>query len=185
MFWLLQYTLGQMSMNDQIRMEVLKAYTLFSPASINVVARIEHMDQIPNLHTVCTQLVEDGLLDEHVDTEHNIRELRLTTYAQTLMHETIEQHKRSPPPATKQTIFQQLKERERHASKICTRVCAALRDAAPLQLTMLQVLDRLHQHTDVRGTTIPALHSILYMLIDTEKVHVCGPLFGMRDNTNI
>ena len=154
-------------MSARCRTDILKAYTYFSPASVDVIARIEHMEQIPDVEIYCAQLHEDGLL-EQVKAPNSIVEFQLSPTGRLIIDKSM----LSVPP-TKYTIYNQLRKKE--------RVNALLRDTI---YTIIVERKRFICLFEIRSLmrspiSIPELSSVLYGLLYTDKIVVCGPLYGV------
>jgi len=154
-------------MSARCRNDILKAYTYFSPASVDVIARIEHMEQMPDLTVYCTQLHEDGLL-ERVDGPNNIVEFQLSRTGQTLAD--------TEPlnvPATKYTIYNQLRTKERKHAAVRDEILDIMKRLG--RFVCLIELQSLYQ--DI--ITMPELSSVLYGLLYNGTIVTCGPLYGV------
>lgn len=154
-------------MSARCRTDILKAYTYFSPASVDVIARIEHMEQVPDLSVYCLQLHEDGLL-ERVYGPNNIVEFQLSRTGH-----AVTDNDHLNVPSTKITIYNQLRAKERKH--------AAVRDEI---LTIIQSCNRFVcllelQHLYDAPITVPELSSVLYGLLYTKTIVTCGPLYGI------
>ena len=154
-------------MSARCRTDILKAYTYFSPASVDVIARIEHMEQIPDMDVYCTQLHEDGLL-EKVTSSESIVEFQLSPIGRSI----VDTMKLSVPP-TKYMIYNQLRIKERNNLLLRDTIYKIIKDAK-IFLCLLEIKS-LYCDT----LTIPELSSVLYGLLYTEKITVCGPLYGV------
>ena len=154
-------------MSARCRTDILKAYTSFSPASVDVIVRIEHMEQIPDVGMYCIQLQEDGLL-EKVTTQDNIVEFQLSQIGRSIVEVT----PLSVPP-TKYMIYNQLRAKERnnvmHRNKIYTII-----KESKVFLCLLEI-----QSLACDTLAIPELSSVLYGLLYTKKIIMCGPLYGI------
>lgn len=155
----------------QHRNDILHAYSMFSPASVDVIARIEHMQQIPDIHMYCDQLYEEGLLLRDAATESGVTEYKLTDYGRNMVNSNIE-----PLCPTKLVVFEQLRTRENTAMSIRSFILETLR-SSPHFLSIIQL-----QHC-VAGTfgvlEIAELHSLAYGLLFGNEIVECGPLFGV------
>ena len=156
-------------MSARCRTDILKAYTYFSPASVDVIARIEHMEQMPDIDTYCTQLYEDGLL-EKVQTANSIIEFQLSETGRSVI--TSGQTLSVPP--TKYTIYNQLRLKEKNNAALRDAVCTVLRSDAGRFKCVLEI-----QTLTSSSLTIPELSSVLYGLLYTNKIVICGPLYGI------
>lgn len=152
------------SMSARHRADILRAFTYFSPASLAIIARIEHMEQVKNMELYCAQLVEDGLLDRHLSPE-GIEEYSLSAAGRSIVPSD-----RLVIPTTKQTIYVQLKSREIRNMHLRRRIVALLR---PGYMTLLQI-----HHLLGDNLTLAEVSSVLYGLMCTNQVDVCGPLYG-------
>ena len=154
-------------MSARHRTDILMAYTYFSPASVDVISRIEHMEQVIDIDTYCRQLHEDGMLDK-TTTPAGIEEYRLTPIGRDIVQGTT----RLNVPATKYAIFHQLRVKE-HKNAISRSELSTLIQKSGRFLCMLEI------HSMLKGTlSIPELSSVLYGLLFQNKIRVCGPLFG-------
>jgi hypothetical protein len=154
-------------MSARCRTDILKAYTCFFPASPNVIVRIEHMEQIPDVDMYCTQLYEDGLL-EKVTTQDNIVEFQLSPIGRSIVDTT----PLSVPP-TKYIIYKQLRAKERNNAMNRDRVYTIIKDSQ-IFLCLLEI-----QALAGDILTIPELSSVLYGLLYTKQIIMCGPLYGI------
>ena len=154
-------------MSARCRTDILKAYTYFSPASVDVIARIEHMEQIPDVDVYCTQLHEDGLLEKVISPD-SIVEFQLSPIGRSI----VDTMKLNVPP-TKYMIYNQLRIKERNNFLLRDTIYKIIKDAK-IFLCLLEIKS-LYCDT----LTIPELSSVLYGLLFTEKITVCGPLYGV------
>jgi hypothetical protein len=156
-------------MDIRSRSDILKAYTYFSPASVDVIARIEHMEQIRDLSMFCNQLFEDGLLEKTV-TSIGITEFALTKRARTIIVETD-----VTVPVTKYTIFHQLrcKEMKNYETR---KIILNILEKNSLCLSLLQI----RRMSTFPNMEIAELSSVLYGLLNTDHIFVCGPLYGFN-----
>jgi hypothetical protein len=155
-------------MSARSRTDILRAYTYFSPASVDVIARIEHMEQMPDIEVYCTQLFEDGLL-ERVESDTSIIEYRLSATGRSLIIE----HTPLGVPPTKYTIYNQLRTKERNNALLRDTIFAVIQANGRFKcLLEIQALSRI-------SLTLPELSSVLYGLLYTGKIIVCGPLYGV------
>jgi hypothetical protein len=154
-------------MSARCRTDILKAYTYFSPASVDVIARIEHMEQIPDVDVYCTQLHEDGLLEKVISPD-SIVEFQLSTIGRSI----VDTMKLNVPP-TKYMIYNQLRIKERNNLLLRDTIYKIIKDAK-IFLCLLEIKS-LYCDT----LTIPELSSVLYGLLYAEKITVCGPLYGV------
>lgn len=154
-------------MSARCRTDILKAYTYFSPASVDVIARIEHMEQMPDIDVYCTQLYEDGLL-EKVDTSNNVVEFQLSSTGRSVV-----EHEQLSVPPTKYMIYNQLRTKEQTNAKLRDTIYGIIKDSGRFHcLLEIQAMSPI-------SLTIPELSSILFGLLYTEKILVCGPLYGI------
>jgi hypothetical protein len=154
------------------RIDILSAFRYFSPASVDVIARIEHMEQQPEVAMHCRQLWEDGLL-EQVPSEHEIMEYQLSTMGRSMM-DGPELH----VPATKMLVYRQLRAKERIYVRMRTSVYQTLLHAGRF-ICLLELRTLLSD-----PLTVPELSSVLFGLLYTDRIAVCGPLYGvLRDHT--
>ena len=155
-------------MSARCRTDILKAYTYFSPASVDVIARIEHMEQIPDVDVYCTQLHEDGLL-EKITSPSSIVEFQLSPIGRSIADTTTTLN----VPPTKYTIYNQLRIKERNNAVLRDTIYNIIKEAQHF-LCLLEI-----QSLAGDSLTIPELSSVLYGLLYTEKISVCGPLYGV------
>jgi hypothetical protein len=159
-------------MSARCRTDILKAYTYFSPASVDVIARIEHMEQMPDIEVYCIQLYEDGLL-EKVESPNNILEFQLSETGRSVV---VGANVCVPP--TKYTIYNQLRTKERTNAMlretIYTVVALHGRFKCLLEIQSLSPIP----------LTIPEVSSVLYGLLYTDKIIICGPLYGQRERND-
>ena len=160
-------------MEIRCRTDILTAYTYFFPASVDVIARIEHMEQIPQLPNYCLQLLEDGLLEKLVSSS-GVTEYQLTDTGRMIV----------PPNTlnvspTKYTIFHQLRTKEHTKALLATQLVQYLRTNGGY-CSLLQ----LQSYIGV-PITIPELSSIIFGLLYDEKIVICGPLFGAAAHVDI
>jgi hypothetical protein len=158
-----------MDQHSRNRLNILNAYVSFSPSSVDIIARIEHMDQVPDLEVHCEQLYEDGLLYRNV-TEDGIVEYGLSQQGTSLIGDSVVGN----VPSTKYTIFHQLRTKEARMYKLKVQVHQILQQSFPYFLTVIQIQHRMTEETD----TVMA-HSVIYGLLSTETIMSCGPLFGI------
>ena len=156
-------------MSARCRTDILKAYTYFSPASVDVIARIEHMEQIPDVDVYCTQLHEDGLL-EKVTSPNSIVEFQLSPIGRSI----VETMTLNVPP-TKYMIYNQLRIKERNNALLRDTIFTIIKKAK----MFLCVLEIKSLSSDT--LTIQELSSVLYGLLYTGKITVCGPLYGVAE----
>lgn len=149
----------------QVREDILYAYQHFSPASIAVVTRLEHMVQIPDISRVCRQLHEEGLLSREL-TDDGIVQYALSEHGQSLL----KARTKVAVGATKQNILRQLRAREKQHAKARRKVLNILRES-PYYLTALQL------HAQLPKLEFPQLSSVLFGLLQEETIRACGPLY--------
>jgi hypothetical protein len=143
------------------------AYTYFSPASVDVISRIEHMEQIIDVDVYCRQLHEDGMLDKSTSTT-GIEEYRLSSTGRDIVQGTT----KLDVPATKYTIFHQLRSKEHKNAVLRSELYTILKDSKRF-MCLLEI------HAILKGKlSIPELSSVLYGLLFQNKISVCGPLYG-------
>jgi hypothetical protein len=156
-------------MEIRCRTDILTAYTYFFPASVDVIARIEHMEQIPQLATYCSQLLEDGLLETLVSSS-GVVEYQLTETGRMIVPD-----KTLSVSPTKYAIFHQLRTKEQTKALLASQLEQHLRTTGGYY-SLLQ----LQSHV---GVPIPELSSILFGLLYAEKITSCGPLFGAPEES--
>jgi hypothetical protein len=159
-------------MAARCRTDILKAYTYFSPASVDVIARIEHMEQIPDVDIYCAQLHEDGLL-EQVNSPNSIVEFQLSPTGRLLVD--------TNPlnvPHTKYTIYNQLRSKERANALLRDTIYMILSDRKSF-IGLLEVRSLM-----TPPISIAELSSVLYGLLFKNKIVVCGPLYGVMGLSN-
>jgi hypothetical protein len=145
------------------------AYTYFSPASVDVISRIEHMEQVIDVDVYCRQLHEDGMLEKTTSVS-GIEEYRLSSTGRDIVQGTTKLN----VPTTKYAIFQQLRSKEHKNALLRSELYILLRDSRRF-MCMLEI------HTILKGKlSIPELSSVLYGLLFQEKISVCGPLYGCQ-----
>lgn len=125
------------------------------------------MEQVPDVHLYCAQLHEDGLL-ETVPSEDNIVEFRLSPTGRSIVDQTT-----LDVPPTKYTIYNQLRTKERANAQLRDKIYALLKECKRF-ICLLEVQTLLHVQI-----SIPELSSVMYGLLYTKKIVVCGPLFGL------
>ena len=158
-------------MSTKCRSDILRAYLYFSPASIDVIARLEHMEQIYDLDSQCHRLCEDGLLC--VSTRANgITEFQLTDTGKTMQHTCL-----LAVPMTKYSIYRTLRLRENQHAETCHQVHALIISSQRF-LCITDIYVRLHHKI-----TIPYISTVLCRLLHQELLFVCGPLYGTRVNS--
>jgi hypothetical protein len=159
-------------MDIRSRSDILKAYTYFSPASVDVIARIEHMEQIRDLNMFCQQLSEDGLLERNI-TSHGIVEFSLTNRGRDIVEQCA-----IVVPVTKYTIFHQLRTKE--LKNYENRKCVLdLIQSSVFCLSLLQIRLKMSPNNKME---IAELSSVLFGLLDMDHIYVCGPLYGSIPN---
>ena len=154
-------------MAARCRTDILKAYTYFSPASVDVIARIEHMEQIPDVDVYCAQLHEDGLL-EKVKSPNSIVEFQLSSTGRLLVDQNT-----LNVPQTKYTIYNQLRTKERTNAILRETIYTILSDQKRF-ICLLEVRSLM-----IDPISIAELSSVLYGLLYKNKIVVCGPLYGL------
>jgi hypothetical protein len=133
---------------------------------VDVIARIEHMEQMPDIGVYCTQLFEDGLL-EKVSSINHIVEYQLSHTGRSVVgNEPL-----SVPP-TKYTIYNQLRTKEKKNALLRDTIYDTLTDGRFKCILEIQSLSSI-------SLTIPELSSVLFGLLYTEQIIVCGPLYGI------
>ena len=157
---------------EQHRHDILRAYSIFSPASVDIIARIEHMQQIPNIHIYCEQLHEEGLLKKNNTVDTGIVEYMLTDCGKTMINMDVE----TLCPA-KVSIFEQLRSREHMAMSIRSFILTALQTSSHF-LSILQIQDMVNKSFEQR-INLAELHSFVYGLLFNDDIVACGPLFGV------
>ena len=151
------------------RDDILAAYMYFSPSSVDIIARIEHMEQIGNMDVYCNQLCEDGMLEKSI-TSQGIVEYSLTSQGRQI----IEVHTRKLiVPSTKLAVFRQLKFREQRNLSLRNRVQHAMTALDGRFVCILEIQSLLGEHVSV-----PELSSILCGLILSGHILSCGVLYG-------
>ena len=155
---------------NQCRTDLLRAYSYFSPASVSVITRMEHMEQIPHVALYCQQLQEDGLL-EHVPSQNSeLVEYCLSAAGRDLL--------RDAPPlkisSTKLLVYHQLRAKEQAHAQMRHIVYQTL-----LHQNRFVCLLELHAVL-AHDLTIPELSAILFGLLYTEQISICGPLYGIK-----
>jgi hypothetical protein len=155
-------------MSTHHRTDILMAYTYFSPASVDVISRIEHMEQVLDIDRYCQQLHEDGMLEKTTSTA-GIEEYHLTSTGRDIVQGT----NKLNVPATKYAIFQQLRSKEYKNALLRIEIEKLIRDSGRY-VCMLEIQSML-----VSKLSIPELSSVLYGLLFQDKIRVCGPLFGV------
>ena len=156
------------SMSVRSRTDIIKAFTYFSPASVAVIARIEHMEQVPDMNLQCLQLLEDGLL-ETVPSPSGIVEYQLTATGREIINSATVLH----VPSTKYIIYNQLRIKEKDHAILTHLTLHTILD----NKTFLCILEL--RHFLPTTITIPQLSSVLYGLLNSGKICLCGPLFGV------
>jgi hypothetical protein len=153
-------------MSERCRIDILKAYEYFSPASVDVIARIEHMEQMPGIDMYCTQLYEDGLLEKSHSPD-NIVEFKLSNTGRS----AVDGAKLNVPP-TKYIIYNHLRTKEKTNASLREMIHNVIKTNGRF-ICLLEI-----QELSSIPITIPELSSVLYGLLYTEKIVVCGPLYG-------
>jgi hypothetical protein len=154
-------------MSARCRTDILKAYTYFSPASVDVIARIEHMEQIPDVEVYCAQLHEDGLL-ELAESPNNIVEFQLSSTGRLLVDKNT-----LNVSQTKYTIYNQLRTKERANALLRNTIYTILSNRNRF-ICLLEVRSLMND-----PISIAELSSVLYGLLYKNKIVVCGPLYGV------
>jgi hypothetical protein len=161
-------------MDIRSRSDILNAYTYFSPASVDVIARIEHMEQTRDLNMFCHQLFEDGLLDKMI-TPIGIVEFSLSAKGRTIVIGS-----NMTVPVTKYTIFHQLRNKEVRNYETRNAILLLLQSSS-WYLSLLQI----RELSTMNDIEIAELSSVLYGLLDTGHIYICGPLFGSKEKSGL
>lgn len=157
------------TMSVRNRDDILAAYMHFSPSSVDIIARIEHMEQVGNMDVYCKQLCEDGMLEESVTTQ-GIVEYSLTDSGRKIIEANAQ---KVTVPSTKITIFRQLKIREQRNVSLRNQVQRAMASLDGRFVCILEMQSLLGEHV-----SIPELSSILCGLIWRGHILSCGVLYG-------
>ena len=153
----------------QYRDDILQSYSEFSPASLDVMARIGHLSHISDLDTCCATLVEEGMLER-------VCVGGLVQYTISPRGRAILGDRGVPPSSSRITMFRRLCNLERKHLDKRHQVLRVL-SAHPRYLTIIQI--KLAMPTNI---SIAELHSILFALLHTGQVSQCGPLFGVASS---
>ena len=167
-------------MRTEYRNDILNAYAIFSPASVDVIARIEHMQQIPEIQVYCEQLQEEGLLVPFrgsTSGEYNTVEYELSDIGKQLVGNV----KVQLCPA-KAAVLDNLRNLERKVATVRSYIVEQIRKS-PHMLSIIQLQDLISEKFE--PTSIAEVHSYVYGLLFNGDIISCGPLFGILQDENV
>lgn len=154
-------------MSNCMREDVLVIYNHFSPASIEVISRMEHLNHLTDLYNLCQAMCEEGLLRSN-ENSHGITEYSITDKGKSLL-----ERDKKTISHTKSTIFKQLRNKEHTYSRLKDDVFQTIRKHGDY-LSIIEIKDQLEKEC-----SFAEINSIVYGLIYESRVSVCGPLIGI------
>jgi hypothetical protein len=156
---------------------VIESFQHIHPYSINIIARILHINDIKTLQKCCNELVQEGILE--IKTSQNVILYVLTPFGHRVQYDIIRNNKKRKNKVNvrsimckefqkKETIIQEI---EDHILEHC------FINTTNNFITIYQIQDILQYKYDLR-----IIHSAIYRLLFRDKLLKCGPiLFSVPD----